>query len=135
MAGQSIMLIEDNPDHVLLIQAALEDCRHAPHLQVLADGEQALRYIQASTTLGPGAGLPRLVLLDLKLPKVDGLDILRAMRASSVWREVPVVVISTSNRPADVEACYASGASAYLAKIGSPETFASRVCATVSRWL
>lgn len=110
------MLIEDNPDHALLIRAALETLVPPPRLTVLSDGAQALEYIRAEAVTS-ALELPGVVLLDLRLPKVDGLDVLRAMRASSVWRQVPVIVLTTSNHSADRQACYANGANFYLSKV------------------
>lgn len=126
-----ILLIEDNPDHALLIQAWLEDHPAlAPQLTVLSDGLQALDFIrwQAQT---PVTSLPDLVLLDLKLPKVDGLDVLRALRASAAWTAVPVVVLTTSNNPADIRASFASGANAYLSKSSALEGAMPKLLETV----
>ncbi|MGH2522421.1 MAG: response regulator, partial [Anaerolineales bacterium] len=91
--ANTVMLIEDNPDHALLIQTALEDSPHVQGVRVIGDGEQALNYIQVETAAPSATSLPGLVVLDLKLPKVDGLDILRAIRASPVWQKIPVVVL------------------------------------------
>ena len=129
------MLIEDNPDHVLLTQAVLELCPRVRQVMVIGDGEQALSYIRTDAASSPALHLPGLVLLDLKLPKVDGLDVLRAIRASPVWQRVPVVVLSTSTRPADIEACYAGGANAYLSKVAAPEALNTQICALADYWL
>ena len=116
---RTILLIEDNPDHALLIQAWLEAYQPlALQVTILSDGLQALDYIRWQAQ-APVLALPDLVLLDLKLPKVDGLDVLRAMRASPAWRLVPVVVLTTSNNPADIRASFASGANAFLSKLSA----------------
>ena len=131
----SVMLIEDNPDHALLIQTALEASPHVHNVQVIDDGEQALHYIQAEPSAASAVYLPGLVVLDLKLPKIDGLDILRAIRASPVWQNVPVVILTTSTRPADAEACYADGANSYVAKVMKPDEMAVQVREVVAHWL
>mgnify|MGYP000173932063 CR=1 FL=1 len=115
---RAILLIEDNPDHILLIQAALESLPRARPLMVMNDGAQALEYIRWLSA-APLPELPCLILLDLKLPKVDGLDILRALRASPAWRQVPVIVLTTSNHPADIRTSLAQGANAYLSKMSA----------------
>ncbi|MGQ0602595.1 MAG: response regulator [Anaerolineales bacterium] len=117
-----ILLIEDNPDHALLVETALEAMTPVPELQLIDDGQQALELIQS--TFG---SLPDLVLLDLKLPKVDGLEVLRTIRAAARWQAVPVMVLTTSNRPADVEACVANGATAYLSKITDLSRLSERI--------
>jgi CheY-like chemotaxis protein len=116
---RTILLIEDNADHALLVQSGLEAYPALPfRVTILSDGLQALEYIRWQTQV-PVLGLPDLVLLDLKLPKVGGLEVLREMRASANWLSVPVVVLTTSNNPADIRACFASGANAYLNKLSA----------------
>lgn len=117
-----ILLIEDNPDHALLVETALEALTPAPELRLIDDGQQALELIQSIPS-----PLPDLVLLDLKLPKVDGLEVLRAIRAAARWQAVPVMVLTTSNRPADVEACVANGANVYLSKITDLSGLSERI--------
>ncbi|MBP7690434.1 MAG: response regulator [Anaerolineales bacterium] len=114
---RSVLLIEDNPDHAVLIQAVLETAWPAAvRVMILSDGLQALEYVRHPAP-APVLGLPDIVLLDLKLPKVDGLEVLRALRGAAAWERVPVIVLTTSNNPADVRACYATGADAYLSKL------------------
>jgi two-component system response regulator len=120
-----ILLIEDNPDHALLVELALEALTPAPHIIHIRDGQQALEHVQTRDR----ALLPHIVLLDLKLPRVDGLEVLRIIRLSEAWQHVPVLVLTTSNRPADVEACLAYGANAYLSKLSDLPHLASRVMA------
>ena len=116
-----IVLIEDNADHALLVELALEPL--SPELRLIPDGKLALDFLRST------GDLPDAVLLDLKLPKVDGLEVLRAIRRERRWGSVPVIVLSTSNRPADVEACLADGANAYLSKITDLSGLAARLTA------
>lgn len=131
----SVLLIEDNPDHVLLIQTMLEECPTVQQVMVLTDGEQALRYVHAQGLLAAPTDLPGLVVLDLKLPKVDGLEILRAMRASPQWCKVPVVVLTTSTRPSDEAASFSNGANAYLVKVVQPADLHTHLYGAVTQWL
>ncbi len=130
-----ILLVEDNPDHALLIQTTLEGSKYAPHISVIGDGEQVLNFIASDAAGRNLVPPPDLVLLDLKLPKVDGLEVLKAMRAAANWRQVPVVVLTTLTRPVDIDECYANGANGYLSKAVGPETFTSSVRDVVEYWL
>ena len=131
----SVLLLEDNPDHVLLIQTVLEECPDVQQVMVLTDGEQALSYVRAQGLLAAPGDLPGLVVLDLKLPKVDGLDVLRAMRASPQWCKVPVAVLTTSTRPSDEAASYSNGANAYLVKVVQPADLYTHLLDVVAQWL
>jgi two-component system response regulator len=128
------MLIEDNPDHALLIQTALEACPHVGQITLIEDGEQALHHIRAVLQEDEPV-LPGLIILDLKLPKVDGLDVLRALRAATHWRSVPVVVLSTSTRPSEIAACFANGANDYVTKVATPTELMTQVGDVATTWL
>jgi CheY-like chemotaxis protein len=130
-----ILLIEDNPDHAMLIQTTLEASKYAPRISLIADGEQALNYVATDVAGRSIVPPPDLVLLDLKLPKVDGQEVLKAMRAAPGWRQVPVVILTTLTRPADIDECYANGANGYLSKVVAPDTFVSSVRDVVEYWL
>lgn len=130
-----VLLIEDNADHAVLIQTLLEMAWPAARVTILSDGLQALEYVRHQT-LAPLFSLPDLVLMDLKLPKVDGLEVLRALRAAPAWQGVPAIVLTTSNNPADVQACLANGADAYLSKLatldGVPHELIRAISTTVT---
>ena len=113
-----ILLVEDNPSDVRLTQRALEQSHITNPLVVAEDGREALDYLFA---LGAHAGrdaaeLPRLVLLDLKLPRVDGLEVLRQLRANERTRRLPVVILTSSQEQQDIIAGYELGANSYVRK-------------------
>src|SRR5829696_7036833 len=110
-----IFLIEDNPMDVDLTLEAFDEHGVVNPVHVCRDGEEALRYMAAHDAASD-ALLPALVLLDLRLPKVDGLDVLRHARSDDVWRQVPVVVLTTSRESGDIEAAYRLGANSYIVK-------------------
>jgi two-component system, response regulator len=110
MITGSILLIEDNPDDVALTLRALQKNNIASQVTVASDGAEALELLAAE---GP---LPGLILLDLKLPKVDGLEVLRRIRASERTEIIPVVVLTSSKLDEDIIASYRNGANAYVRK-------------------
>jgi CheY-like chemotaxis protein len=113
MPVQAVLLIEDNPMDVHLTRRVFAR-RKLPHpLEVLRDGEEALGYIRGWQV---GRELPAVVLLDLKLPRVDGLEVLRQLKAHPTLRSVPVIVLTTSAEDHDINAAYNLGANSYLIK-------------------
>jgi two-component system response regulator len=125
----SILLVEDNPDDEELTLLALRESRVANRVDVVRDGEEALRYL-----LG-GAQVPQLVLLDLKLPKIDGLQVLKRIRAERRTAFVPVVVLTTSNEERDLIESYAGGANSYIRKPVDFERFSRAIRELSVYWL
>jgi two-component system response regulator len=114
----NILLVEDNPYDVELTLRAFEQNKILNKLQVVRDGQEALDYLFAS---GAHAGrdpknAPEVVLLDLKLPKIDGLEVLRRMRADERTRRLPVVVLTSSNEEKDIVSSYDLGANSFVRK-------------------
>ena len=110
MSDKVILLVEDNRDDEELAVLAYERNRVANKLVVARDGEEALDYLTAC------AALPEVVLLDLKLPKVDGLEVLRRLRADPRTRRLPVVVLTSSREDEDMLRSYDLGANSYVRK-------------------
>jgi len=118
MNSKIILLVEDNPSDIGLTKRALGKSHVANELVVAEDGQAALDYVFGA---GAYAGrdvaeLPALVLLDLKLPKVSGLEVLRRIRADERTRRLPVVVLTTSKEERDVAASYDLGVNSYIRK-------------------
>jgi two-component system response regulator len=113
---KSILLVEDNPDDEELTVVALKKSHIANEVVVARDGEEALDYLFAT---GPHAGstfIPAVILLDLKLPKIDGLEVLRRLRAHERTRRIPVVILTSSKEQEDVVEGYSLGANSYVRK-------------------
>ncbi|MBB1088675.1 response regulator [Lysobacter sp. SG-8] len=132
-----ILLVEDNPDDIELTRLAFDEAKVANQLVVAGDGVQALDYLFAR---GPHADrdphdLPSIILLDLNLPKVDGREVLEAIRAEPRTRTIPVVVMTTSSEPMDIDACYALGANSYIRKPVDFEQFVWAVKQVGLYWL
>ena len=118
MKDKIILLIEDNPDDAALTLRALENNNIKNDVVVVNDGAEALDYLFGT---GSYAGrdltiMPQLTLLDLKLPKVDGLDVLRRVRANELTRLLPVVILTSSNEEQDRINAYGLGANSYVRK-------------------
>lgn len=116
--GPRIMVVEDDPDDLLFLRRAFYRAGLSLPLVVVADGDEAVRYLDGLPPFGDRAvsPLPGYVLLDLKLPRRSGLEVLRWMRASAQHRDRPVIVFTSSDLPADRAAAEALGIDAYLVK-------------------
>jgi CheY-like chemotaxis protein len=113
-----LLLVEDNPDHAELVLRCLEAQPTRPRVVHLSDGEATLAYLthRAPFEEEADAPTPHLVLLDLRLPKVDGLDVLRAVKTAPDLRKIPVVVLTSSAAEPDVAGAYSAHANSYLVK-------------------
>jgi len=118
MPNTSILLVEDNPDHEALTIRALKKAHVLNEIIVAHDGAEAMELLFGleGDRGRPPIPVPQLILLDLKLPKVDGLEILRRMRANPRTRLVPVVVLTSSDEEGDVVTSYKLGANSYVCK-------------------
>ena len=112
-----ILLIEDNEDDIELTQTALSIGKVVNSLIVFRDGDEALRYLLGDgTTANPPGAAPGLILLDLRLPKVDGIEVLKRIKQEPILRRVPVVVLTTSQRDEDIVQSYDLGANSFIRK-------------------
>src|SRR5208282_1219643 len=115
--NKAILLIEDNPSDVELTKRALKRGRIANELVVAENGEEALAYLMGDGSEdGRASELPTLTLLDLKLPKIPGLEVLRRIRADARTRRLPVVILTTSTEEQDLAAGYDLGVNSYIRK-------------------
>lgn len=113
-----ILLAEDDKDHVLLFQRAFHKANLVNPLTVVRDGEEAIHYLEGRGEFGDRRRhpLPSLLLLDLKMPKRSGFEVLDWVRGNPKYRSLPVVVLTSSNEASDVQKAYALGVNSYLVK-------------------
>ncbi len=137
MGSKTILLIEDNPSDIALTKRALEKARIANQLVIAEDGQEALDYL-----LGTGAHAgrdatdpPMLTLLDLKLPKIPGLEVLKRLRSDARTRRIPVVILTSSNEEQDVAGSYDLGINSYIRKPVDFSQFAQAVEQLGLYWL
>ena len=120
MIGEPIlvMLIEDNPDHAELVIRTLEEHKIANRVRHFLDGQSALDYLFHRGEYSDPASSPRphVILLDLRLPRVDGIDVLKAIKEDDRLKSIPVVVLTTSEAEKDVAKAYYNHANSYLVK-------------------
>jgi len=128
-----IVLIEDNPDHVALTLRALKKNNLTNEVQVLRDGEEALGYLFPNGKATHDT--PKVILLDLKLPKVDGVEILRRIRQDPHTKTIPVVVLTTSREDRDLRECYKLGVNSYIVKPVDFQQFTEAVQSLGMYWL
>lgn len=108
--AKCILLVEDNPDDLELTLRALREHRLANRIDIVRDGAEALDFLDRAEEL------PAVVLLDLKLPKIDGMEVLRRVKADERLRAVPVVVLTSSREESDLVASYRLGVNSYIVK-------------------
>ena len=137
MKDKLILVVEDNPDHMELTVLTLEEHGVTAEIAVARDGAEALDYL-----LGQGAHAgrdtqrqPTFILLDLKLPKLSGLDVLRSVRANPLTAMVPVVMLTSSSEQSDIVACYRSGANSFIRKPVDFGEFTQKLGRLQAYWL
>lgn len=129
-SNQIILLIEDNVDDERLTLRALRKNNIMNEVVVAYDGEEALSHL-----FDEAAELPAVVILDLKLPKVSGLEVLRKIRESSRTQLIPIVVVTASDDEAQIDKAYELGANSFIRKPTDPEEFSEMVLQLAMYWL
>ena len=131
-----ILLVEDNPQDVELILRALEQQNLGGNVHVAEDGAEALEILSAPGQKGSELlENLKIILLDLKLPKVSGLEVLRALKADVRTQSIPVVILTSSPQENDIEECYRLGANSYIVKPMELEDFTRAIGQLASYWV
>jgi CheY-like chemotaxis protein len=136
-ARLSILLVEDDADHADLVRRSVSQLAREAELTVVGDGEDAVAYLlrRGSWADPSRSPRPRLILLDLRLPKLDGFQVLEQIKGSEELRSIPVVVLATSQAETDMARAYASHANSYLVKPVDFERFVDLVKEVDEYWL
>jgi CheY-like chemotaxis protein len=132
--GVRVLLVEDDPDHAELVRRGLEEYGSRLQLTHVADGESALEYLKDR---GPRStpGRPHLILLDLRLPRMDGLELLREIKATPDLADIPCVVLTTSRAEGDMVKAYRLHANSYLVKPADHRRFVELMAGIERYWL
>lgn len=130
VAQRSILLVEDDPDHEALTIRALRKSNIVNDVAIARDGEEAVNML-----LGPNPIKPQVILLDLKLPKLDGLEVLRRIRESDSTKTLPVVILTSSDEERDVVRSYSLGVNSYIRKPVNFSEFAEATRQLGMYWL
>jgi two-component system response regulator len=126
---QKILIIDDSEDDILLTQMVLVKIRAKIKVDAARDGEEGLALLRS------GAEFPALILLDLKMPRMGGLDVLRDIRADERLCRIPVIIITHSDLESDIEESYRSGANSFLNKSVDLDQFTKNVRNELEKWI
>ena len=132
-----ILLVEDNPDDVELTLRSLKKNNVTNRVVVVQDGAEALDYLFSRGRYADRSmfNLPKVILLDLKLPLVSGIDVLRQCKADERTRRIPIVVLTSSREEPDIQTCYSLGVNSYIVKPVDFQQFTDAVRQTGLYWL
>lgn len=128
-----ILLAEDNPADILLTQEAFDEAHFAHHLHLARDGVEALAFLRREGTYA-GAPVPDVILLDLNMPRMGGLEVLDVLKADETLRRIPVVVLTTSRAEGDIWRSYNLHANAYIPKPVTISEFVEVIVSFRSFW-
>lgn len=137
MLSRTILLIEDNPDDEELTIMALEKVGVPHELRVLNDGQEVLDFLSKMNTEQAEElnNFPRVIFLDLNLPKISGFEVLRALRSKPLLKNIPVVVLTSSKEESDIATSYKLGANSYIRKPIAYNQFINVVQQLMAYWL
>ena len=131
-----ILLVEDNPQDLKLTLHALNRNNVSNRIEIVRDGAEALEFLFGTGRYaGRSENAPKVVLLDLKLPKIDGLEVLRQVKADSRTRRIPIVVLTSSREDSDIAKCYQLGVNSYIIKPVDFEKFSESMRQVGHYWL
>src|SRR5581483_4909361 len=114
----TVLLVEDDLNDIFLVKRAFKLARLATPLQVVTDGEEALHYLRGDDRYADRQAhpLPHLIVMDIKMPRMTGFEVLEWIKHDGALRRIPVVIVSSSNQPSDINRAYELGANAYMVK-------------------
>lgn len=134
--NMEILLVEDNPNDAELAMLAIRQAKFTGRIAHVDDGVKALDYLTGSGSYADRAGArpPRVVFLDLKLPRVDGIEVLRRLKANDALRAIPVVMLTSSQELSDLDECYRLGVNSYVVKPVNFDEYQAMISGLVNYW-
>jgi CheY-like chemotaxis protein len=134
---KTVLLVEDNPDDVHFLKTACDGAGIPHRLSIVGDGDAAVDYLTGVTGYGDRRRhpLPDLIFLDIKLPRRNGHEVLEWIRSQPAFRNLPVIMLTGSDEPTDIERAYKLGVTSYLMKNADPEEFGAGVRVILKYWL
>jgi two-component system, response regulator len=134
MSPKLILVVEDNEDDLALGLRAIKKCKGDFRVVTARDGAEAVDILGLGPIPNQEPIAPDLILLDLKMPKKSGIEVLESIRANAAFDMTPVVMLTSSDEPSDLEACYGRGANSYTVKPVDYSSFVDQLCTTVDYW-
>jgi CheY-like chemotaxis protein len=128
----NLLLVEDNEGDMVLLREAFEENNLIKSFKAVRDGEAALNYLEESSKVDI---LPNLVLLDINLPRINGLEVLKWIKSNQLIKKIPVIILTTSSSKKDIEAAYENYANAYLTKPSDANLFQEMVTDIERFWV
>ncbi len=133
----SVLLVEDNEDHVELIIQILRNAELIKNIYVATDGQEALAYLfnKEGRQEKEKYTRPDFILLDIKLPKINGIEVLKKLKKDNELKEIPVVILTTSENPKDIKDAYVGGANSYISKPVNYKEFKEKIYGLQNYWV
>jgi len=134
--GTVILMVDDDPDDFFIVREALREKGFGNDFHLCANGEELMEYLlgRDSAMEADKGPMPGVILLDLNMPKTDGRQVLSQIKANEALCHIPVIVLTTSSDPRDVDFCYKAGAEAYIQKSQSFEGLSAALTKTIGIW-
>lgn len=134
ISERPILLVDDNPDDIMIAKRAFSKCEIRNKVYVTEDGEEAIQFLrkQGEYKDVPTTGL---VLLDLNMPKVNGFEVLETIKSDKDFKKIPIIVLTSSSRPEDIDRAYKLGANSFIVKPAAFEDFVEAVMEIKRYWL
>lgn len=130
----NILVIEDNAGDILILEEVLEELGYSIQMQVIHDGEEALRYLHREGSFAEAAK-PDIILLDMNLPRVNGFDLLENIKTDDDLKRIPIIILSTSKADTDINRSYDLHANCFVTKSGDLEEYMDNIKNIMSFWL